>query len=140
MSARSPRKRVTLPFGRGWLKFVWPAVKLNAEPLREATCFTDHDVPENKSNAWFVRPVVKDMEQPESARFSLKADAPAQPYLAVPLKTLPGYLGEESWENTATGLVSNVYYWDSLEALQALVKHPLHLEAKAAQARWLAIR
>lgn len=58
--------------------------------------------------------------------------------IAAMAKTLPGYLGEESWENTATGLVSNVYYWDSLEALQALVKHPLHLEAKAAQARWLA--
>lgn len=58
--------------------------------------------------------------------------------IAVMAKTIPGYLGEESWENTATGLVSNVYYWDSLEALQALVQHPLHLEAKAAQANWLA--
>jgi len=52
-------------------------------------------------------------------------------------KTIPGYLGEETWENAATGLVSNVYYWDSLAALQALMRHPRHLEAKAAQARWL---
>lgn len=32
-------------------------------------------------------------------------------------RSTPGYLGEESWENTATGLISNVYYWESLEAL-----------------------
>lgn len=48
-------------------------------------------------------------------------------------KSIPGYLGEESWENAATGLVSNVYYWESLEALQQLIRHPLHLQAKANQ-------
>lgn len=52
-------------------------------------------------------------------------------------KETPGYLGEESWENTATGVVSNVYYWSSLSALQALMTHPAHLQAKAAQATWL---
>jgi heme-degrading monooxygenase HmoA len=58
--------------------------------------------------------------------------------IAAVAKSIPGYLGEESWENPANGLVSNVYYWDSLEALQQLMAHPLHLEAKAAQERWLA--
>lgn len=53
-------------------------------------------------------------------------------------KTIPGYLGEESWSNADTGLVSNVYYWETLEALQQLMQHPSHLEAKAAQAQWLA--
>jgi heme-degrading monooxygenase HmoA len=57
--------------------------------------------------------------------------------IAAMAKEIPGYLGEETWENTTTGLVSNVYYWDSLEALQQLVKHPRHQEAKAAQANWL---
>jgi heme-degrading monooxygenase HmoA len=52
-------------------------------------------------------------------------------------RATPGYLGEEAWENTTTGLVSNVYYWDSMEALQQLMQHPAHLEAKQAQARWL---
>lgn len=52
-------------------------------------------------------------------------------------RKIPGYLGEETWENSSTGLVSNVYYWDSLEALQALIKHPKHLEAKANQQNWL---
>ena len=46
-------------------------------------------------------------------------------------------MGEESWEDTGKSLVSNVYYWQSLEALQALMQHPAHLEAKAAQAQWL---
>ena len=58
--------------------------------------------------------------------------------IAAVAKAIPGYLGEETWENTSTGLVSNVYYWESLEALQQLVHHPRHLEAKAAQANWLA--
>ena len=48
-----------------------------------------------------------------------------------------GYLGEDSWENTETERFVNVYYWESLEALQALMTHPKHLEAKAAQAKWL---
>lgn len=53
-------------------------------------------------------------------------------------KEIPGYLGEETWENPATGLISNVYYWETLEALQQLVTHPRHLEAKAKQGNWLA--
>ena len=58
--------------------------------------------------------------------------------IAEAARNLPGYLGEEAWENPATGLVSNVYYWTSLEALQQLMSHPAHLRAKAAQANWLA--
>lgn len=58
--------------------------------------------------------------------------------IAQAAKNLPGYLGEEAWENAATGVVSNVYYWSSLEALQALMSHPTHIKAKAAQANWLA--
>lgn len=58
--------------------------------------------------------------------------------IAQAAKATPGYLGEESWENTATGLISNVYYWESLDALQALMRHPTHLRAKSRQAQWLA--
>lgn len=57
--------------------------------------------------------------------------------IADTAKIIPGYLGEESWENAATGLISNVYYWESIEALHTLMNHPAHLEAKAQQARWL---
>jgi heme-degrading monooxygenase HmoA len=57
--------------------------------------------------------------------------------IAEAARSMPGYLGEESWENATTGLVSNVYYWASLEALQGLMQHPTHLQAKAGQARWL---
>lgn len=52
-------------------------------------------------------------------------------------RAIPGYCGEEAWENAATGLVSNVYYWDSMEALQQLMSHPAHREAKVRQAKWL---
>lgn len=57
--------------------------------------------------------------------------------IAAAARATPGYLGEECWENAATGLVCNVYYWDSLDALQLLMQHPTHLQAKAKQAQWL---
>jgi hypothetical protein len=58
--------------------------------------------------------------------------------IAEGARATPGYLGEESWENVATGLISNIYYRQSLEALQLLMKHPSHLEAKSRQDQWLA--
>lgn len=58
--------------------------------------------------------------------------------IAEAAKQIPGYLGEEAWENQTSGLISNVYYWESLEALRALMEHPKHIEAKRAQGRWLA--
>lgn len=58
--------------------------------------------------------------------------------IATMAKAIPGYLGEETWENPSNGLVSNVYYWESLEALQQLVQHPRHQEAKRGQGSWLA--
>ncbi len=57
--------------------------------------------------------------------------------IAAAAKSLPGYLGEETWENPGNGLISNVYYWESMAALQALMQHPDHLEAKAKHANWL---
>lgn len=52
-------------------------------------------------------------------------------------RSTPGYLGEEAWENMAAGLISTVYYWETLESLQQLVEHPKHLAAKQLQGRWL---
>lgn len=57
--------------------------------------------------------------------------------IAALAKSIPGYLGEEAWENPSTGLISNVYYWETMEALQSLIKHPLHIAAKEKQAQWL---
>ncbi|HEY6135162.1 MAG TPA: antibiotic biosynthesis monooxygenase [Rubrivivax sp.] len=52
-------------------------------------------------------------------------------------QSMPGYLGEENWENAETGLVSNVYFWETMGALQQLIEHPTHIAAKQKQARWL---
>lgn len=53
-------------------------------------------------------------------------------------RSTPGYLGEERWENPSNGLVSTVYYWETMEALQSLMRHPAHVAAKQRQQRWLA--
>ncbi len=58
--------------------------------------------------------------------------------IAEAARSTPGYLGEETWENAATGLVQNVYYWSSMAALRALMDHPAHRQAKAAHGNWLA--
>jgi heme-degrading monooxygenase HmoA len=58
--------------------------------------------------------------------------------IAEAARATPGYLGEEFWENASTGLISNVYYWESLESLKLLMNHPAHVEAKSNQHRWLA--
>ena len=52
-------------------------------------------------------------------------------------KQSTGYLGEEAWENIETGRISNVYYWETMEGLKELMENPKHLEAKAAQSKWL---
>lgn len=57
--------------------------------------------------------------------------------IAEVAKTIPGYIGEGAWENASTGLTSNVYYRESLDALQMLIQHPAHLEAKAGLSNWL---
>jgi heme-degrading monooxygenase HmoA len=57
--------------------------------------------------------------------------------IAAAAKATPGYLGEETWENPRTGLVANVYYWESMDSLNALMKNPTHLRAKASQEKWL---
>lgn len=57
--------------------------------------------------------------------------------IAEVARAIPGYLGEEAWENPSNGLISTVYYWETLAALQQLVEHPTHIAAKQQQAKWI---
>jgi heme-degrading monooxygenase HmoA len=57
--------------------------------------------------------------------------------IAEVARAIPGYLGEETWENAGERLIQNIYYWESEEALLQLIRHPAHLEAKSKHARWL---
>ncbi len=66
-------------------------VKLNTAPLKDATHFVDADVKPDKANAWFVRPVLKGEEQKAGATVGLASNAPARPYLSIPLRTPAGY-------------------------------------------------
>ncbi len=66
-------------------------VKLNREPLTQATHFVDETVNLSQPNTYFVRPVLNGKEQAASAPFTLKANAPARPYLSIPLQTPDGY-------------------------------------------------
>ena len=66
-------------------------VKLNKEPIKDATCFTDGGAKLDQPTSYFVRAVLKGKEQEPSAPFKLGSNAPARPYLSIPLKLPPGY-------------------------------------------------
>lgn len=57
--------------------------------------------------------------------------------IAETARAIPGYLGEEAWQNPQNGQVATVYYWETLDALQVLMRDPQHQQAKAMQAAWL---
>jgi len=71
-------------------------VKLNDKPLTGPTHFVDTGADLTKANAWSVRPVSGNKEQPTGGSFSLTANAPVRPYFTVPLKTPKGYSASDA--------------------------------------------
>ena len=51
-------------------------------------------------------------------------------------RSLPGYLGVDSWQSADGARRCAVYYWDSLDTLKSFSRHPTHLEAKRQYSRW----
>jgi rhamnogalacturonan endolyase len=66
-------------------------VKLNSEPIKEATCFTDEGADFSKPTTYLVRPVLRGKEGVASAAAPLPIDASARQYITIPLKTLPAH-------------------------------------------------
>ncbi len=71
-------------------------VNLTKEPLTKVTHFADQGVEFANPVRYFVRPVIEGKEGEASGAFTLPANAPAQPYLSVPLKTLPGHIPNDA--------------------------------------------
>ena len=57
--------------------------------------------------------------------------------IAERARAIPGFLGEEEWVNEENGLISEVYYWSTREALQQLIGLEVHREAKRQHDRWI---
>jgi len=68
-----------------------PPVRLTREPIRDSTNFVDAGAPPGAALSYVVRPVVDGRETEPGAPFALKADAPANPFIEIPLKTPAGY-------------------------------------------------
>ena len=66
-------------------------VKVNSQPIREATSFIDEHADLSKSNSYHVRPVLNGREQPPGAVFTLAPNSPVRQYLGLPLQTPEGY-------------------------------------------------
>lgn len=67
------------------------AVKLNDAPITGPTFFVDSKADMTKANAWYVCAVEKKKEQAPSKAYKLAANAPAQQYVSIPLRTPDGY-------------------------------------------------
>jgi rhamnogalacturonan endolyase len=65
--------------------------KLNTEPITKSTFYQDSGVNMAQSVSYFVRPILNGQEQPASKPFKFEANAPARPYLSIPLQTPQGY-------------------------------------------------
>lgn len=57
--------------------------------------------------------------------------------IAAAARETVGFLGDESWQDPSTGRWCNVYYGSDEAGLRLLMPQPIHLQAKAGQARWL---
>jgi rhamnogalacturonan endolyase len=66
-------------------------VRLNANPIKESTNYLDGKIDFTLDNSWFVKAILKNVEQEASKSFALKANSPIQQYLNIPLKTPGGY-------------------------------------------------
>jgi len=66
------------------------AVKLNRQPIGNATNFIDTAADPGTRNAWFVKPLLNGREQPASAAFALEPNAPVRQYIGIALRTPRG--------------------------------------------------
>ncbi|MDP4290983.1 MAG: rhamnogalacturonan lyase [Bacteroidota bacterium] len=66
-------------------------IKLNKTLIKESTNFEDGKLNFGVDNSYFVRAVLKGVEQEKSKAYTIKANSPAQQYLNIPLRTPPGY-------------------------------------------------
>ncbi|HYF69804.1 MAG TPA: rhamnogalacturonan lyase [Ohtaekwangia sp.] len=66
-------------------------VRLNAQPLKNETHFTDSLADLSQVNKWFINSVVGGKESKLNSPVVVEANAPVQPYLTIPLKTPHGY-------------------------------------------------
>ncbi|MBJ3814931.1 hypothetical protein F9C28_08325 [Shimwellia pseudoproteus] len=53
-------------------------------------------------------------------------------------RALPGFIGMESFTDTATGRLLNNYYWQDQASMDALISGAMHLKAKRQSAQWIA--
>ncbi len=51
-------------------------------------------------------------------------------------RSLPGFLGADSWQSPDGLRKCSNYYWTDLDTLKVFSKHPTHLEAKRRYFKW----
>jgi rhamnogalacturonan endolyase len=77
--------------------------KLNDGPISEVTWFRDQEADLTEPTEYFVRPVLDGVEREPSRPFAFPANAPAVPYLSIPLQTPEGYRPNDGSAADLTG-------------------------------------
>ena len=65
------------------------AVKLNRQPITDATAWTDEQADSSKTYTYYITTIEKDKESAPAKSYTLKAGA--KPYISIPLRTPAGY-------------------------------------------------
>jgi rhamnogalacturonan endolyase len=71
-------------------------VKLNEKPIKKSTNFVDKTTNISQTNSYYVRAVINGIEGKISKPFTLKAGAPIQQYLSIPLQNPTGYIANDA--------------------------------------------
>jgi len=73
-----------------------PPIRLNSQPLTQATCWLDKGVNfhRNQPITYLLRSVRNGKELPATVTLTLSADMPIRPYLAIPMRQVPG---DDEW-------------------------------------------
>jgi autotransporter-associated beta strand protein len=66
-------------------------VKLNSEPITATTDYTDKSASTTELNTYYIKPVIKGIEQSTSGKYSLLGSKTAKSYISIPLQPLTNY-------------------------------------------------
>ena len=69
-------------------------IRLNKQPIIKATNFTDGSADTSKANTYTVKTIIANKEEKTGVSYTLPANA--KPYIAIPLKTPPGYSANDA--------------------------------------------
>ncbi|MBC8052219.1 MAG: autotransporter-associated beta strand repeat-containing protein [Sphingobacteriaceae bacterium] len=80
-----------------------PPTKLNTSVLIAGTNWVDATANIAQTNSYFIKPVLKGVEQEAGMAYALAANTPVQPFFKIPIRNTPGYSAKFIWVGDLDG-------------------------------------